>query len=272
MNLNDSIIDAFSDRPERLHKEINVRKLIKQWGDLFGDVNPNAALNYENNEGGDSTFVFEMYKPRWNKSKGKLSFTAKQHNDQLIEDLSNDGGDLSNLSMKHEDAITGKISKSSLFIDTAGDSPTTDMAKDGNMYTVLDARDADPVLNYVLPADAPDQLFRIHPNNAWTGKGQQMAVIQDMFNDNRNGEVVYLTSGVYNQQWGYYDSNDRFVDCNAQNTAAAPCMAWPNTWSMLGYPGKSAVRYGGASPTFGIIADANGGDAYPLTIHITSII
>ena len=73
-----------------------------------------------------------MFKPSWKRKRKTHSYNVLQHPEQTIEELSS-SGNLANRSMTHEDAITGEIFKSSLFIDTAGDSPTTDMAKDRNM-------------------------------------------------------------------------------------------------------------------------------------------
>ena len=261
-------VDAFTDKPQRIYQEVSLKKVVKKWDVLFSDSNPNAALNYRD-LGGDSesTFVFEMKKPKWNKKSGEIKFAAKQHSSQIIDNLSM-SGDLANHAHKSGDPISGKILNSSLFIDTAGDTVQFDKAKDGTMYPVLLAGVEG---GFVLPANAPQQDFEIHPNVGWL-TGQKMTVTQgsrdgyqvlDLRPGSLTGEV--LLQDFYNQEWTKI--GDKTVSCTELNSldGCNPSQGF----SELGYPNTQRFTYGGPKPAFGIWGADAEGEAVPLGITIT---
>jgi len=264
-------VDAFTDKPQRIYQEVSLQKVVKKWDTLFSDSSPNAALNYRDLDGGDSesTFVFEMKKPKWNKKSGEIKFAAKQHSGQMIDDLSM-SGDLADHAHKSGDPITGKILNSSLFIDTAGDTVQFDKAKDGNTYPILLGENG--YGGYVLPANAPNQNFNIHPNAGWL-TGQKMEVIQPPgIIDARPGSLdgtVVLDKGVYNQEWIKYEG-DKTISCTDPDVNSLDGCFQNTAWSGFGYPNTSANTYGGSNPVFGIWGADSGTVAHPLTINIES--
>ena len=263
-------VDAFTDKPQRIYQEVSLQKVVKKWDKLFSDSSPNAALNYRDLDGGDSesTFVFEMKKPQWNKKSGEIKFAAKQHSGQMIDDLSM-SGDLADHAHKSGDPITGKILNSSLFIDTAGDTVQFDKAKDGNTYPVLLGQNE--YGGYVLPANAPNQNFNIHPNGGWL-TGQKMEVIQPVgIEDARPGSLTgtVMLGNVYNQEWTK-DVGGKIRHCTDSDINSTDGCILVDAWSSSGYPNTTSAKYGGVYPMFGIWgADANGG-AWPLGINIGS--
>ena len=146
INLINDSVNSFTDRPQRTYQEISTKKWINKWDDLFDSSNPNAALNYETQDGGQSTYVFEIHKPSYDKKRGKLSFNATQHKDQVIDELKL-GSDLTDHALKHSDPVIGEFRRSTLFVDTAGDPPTMSKAKDGKF-------DKNPSLLQIRPNSA----------------------------------------------------------------------------------------------------------------------
>ena len=208
-----------------------------------------------------------MKKPKWNKKSGEIKFAAKQHSSQIIDNLSM-SGDLANHAHKSGDPISGKILNSSLFIDTAGDTVQFDKAKDGTMYPVLLAGVEG---GFVLPANAPQQDFEIHPNVGWL-TGQKMTVTQgsrdgyqvlDLRPGSLTGEV--LLQDFYNQEWTKI--GDKTVSCTELNSldGCNPSQGF----SELGYPNTQRFTYGGPKPAFGIWGADAEGEAVPLGITIT---
>ena len=116
-------IDWFTDRPDRVAGEWSPKKFVRKWNRLFGDVEPNAQATfsaplreeYENTElnyittsivGSKRELVtFEMFKPRFNDLRQKLSFKIR------------------GIGKKNKDLLTGlrneRLSDASLFIDDA---------------------------------------------------------------------------------------------------------------------------------------------------------
>ena len=114
-------IDWFTDRPDRVAGEWSPKKFVRKWNRLFGDVEPNAQATfsaplreeYENTEleyittsvvGSKRELVtFEMFKPKLNDLRGKLSFKIR------------------GIGKKNKDLLTGlrneQLSDASLFID-----------------------------------------------------------------------------------------------------------------------------------------------------------
>ena len=114
-------IDWFTDRPDRVAGEWSPKKFVRKWNRLFGDVEPNAQATfsaplreeYENTElnyittsivGSKRELVtFEMFKPRFNDLRQKLSFKIR------------------GIGKKNKDLLTGlrneQLSDASLFID-----------------------------------------------------------------------------------------------------------------------------------------------------------
>ena len=114
-------IDWFTDRPDRVAGEWSPKKFVRKWNRLFGDVEPNAQATfsaplreeYENTEleyittsvvGSKRELVtFEMFKPRFNDLRKKLSFKIR------------------GIGKKNKDLLTGlrneQLSDASLFID-----------------------------------------------------------------------------------------------------------------------------------------------------------
>ena len=114
-------IDWFTDRPDRVAGEWSPKKFVRKWNRLFGDVEPNAQATfsaplreeYENTElnyittsivGSKRELVtFEMFKPKLNDLRQKLSFKIR------------------GIGKKNKDLLTGlrneQLSDASLFID-----------------------------------------------------------------------------------------------------------------------------------------------------------
>ena len=122
-------IDWFTDRPDRVAGEWSPKKFVRKWNRLFGDVEPNAQATfsaplreeYENTElnyittsvvGSKRELVtFEMFKPKLNDLRGKLSFKIR------------------GIGKKNKDLLTGlrgkQLSDASLFIDDGTTEETT---------------------------------------------------------------------------------------------------------------------------------------------------
>lgn len=95
-------ISWFTDRPERSTGRWSPRKLVRQWDSLYGGNEPNAIASFQSIEG-KQMVAFEMFKPRWNKKTGNLTF-------ELVP-----------LGNKEKDKITGldavRLGDISLFVD-----------------------------------------------------------------------------------------------------------------------------------------------------------
>ena len=124
-------IDWFTDRPDRVAGEWSPKKFVRKWNRLFGDVEPNAQATfsaplreeYENTEleyittsvvGSKRELVtFEMFKPRFNDLRQKLSFKIR------------------GIGKKNKDLLTGlrneQLSDATLFIDDGTTETTATM-------------------------------------------------------------------------------------------------------------------------------------------------
>ena len=280
INLINDSVNSFTDRPQRTYQKISMKKWLNKWDNLFDSSNPNAALNYETQDGEQSTYVFEIHKPSFNKKRGKLSFNATQHKDQVIDGLKL-GSDLTDHALKHSDPVIGEFQRSTLFVDTAGDPPTISKAKDGKMYRVLQAADGRGIGAYVLPANAPDQELTIHPNDAWSnspGEGQTMTPIQDAVTDFRgtspDGQSItaFLNTGVYNAEWTKYQGEEK-ISCTQINDITG-CTTQAEAFSGWGWPRpdvKVPGVYGNTNPMFGIWGADDSSQPQPLRVEFRTM-
>ena len=114
-------IDWFTDRPFRSEGLWKPQKLIRQWDSLFETSEPNAQASFKVGEERE-LMTFEMFKPKFNNKKQRLSFKI-------------DAGIINN---RESDLVTGLKGKAldevTLFIDDA----TPSSARGG-----ADLRDAD---------------------------------------------------------------------------------------------------------------------------------
>ena len=99
-------IDWFTDRPDRFEGLWKPQKLIRQWDSLFKTSDPNAQASFKVGEERE-LITFEMFKPKFNKKKQRLSFKI-------------DAGIINN---RESDLVTGLKGKAldevALFIDDA---------------------------------------------------------------------------------------------------------------------------------------------------------
>ena len=104
----------FTDIPDREAGSENVEELINGWEDFFPDGNnPNAALEFDDNNGKSDVVVFEMSKPVYSSKRDTLKFKAKINDNQALD------GPLKPYSILADDNFTKKFTSSSLFIDNA---------------------------------------------------------------------------------------------------------------------------------------------------------
>jgi len=104
----------FTDIPDREAGSENVQELINGWEDFFPDGNnPNAALEFDDNNGKSDVVVFEMSKPVYSSKRDTLKFKAKINDNQALD------GPLKPYSILADDNFTKKFTSSSLFIDNA---------------------------------------------------------------------------------------------------------------------------------------------------------
>ena len=105
-------IDWFTDRPDRFEGLWKPQKLIRKWDSFFETSDPNAQASFKVGEERD-LITFEMFKPKYNNKKQRLSFKI-------------DAGIINN---RESDLVTGLKGKAldevTLFIDDAlvGDAP-----------------------------------------------------------------------------------------------------------------------------------------------------
>ena len=104
----------FTDIPDREAGSENVEELINGWEDFFPDGNnPNAALEFDDNNGKSDVVVFEMSKPVYSSKRDTLKFKAKINDNQALD------GPLKPHSILADENFTKKFTSSSLFIDNA---------------------------------------------------------------------------------------------------------------------------------------------------------
>ena len=99
-------IDWFTDRPNRVEGTWKPQKLIRQWDSLFETSGPNAQASFKVGEKRE-LMTFEMFEPKFNNKKQRLSFKI-------------DAGIINN---RESDLVTGLKGKAldevTLFIDDA---------------------------------------------------------------------------------------------------------------------------------------------------------
>ena len=99
-------IDWFTDRPDRVEGTWKPQKLISQWESFFETSEPNAQASFKVGEERE-LITFEMFKPKFNNKKQRLSFKI-------------DAGIINN---RESDLVTGLKGKAldevTLFIDDA---------------------------------------------------------------------------------------------------------------------------------------------------------
>ena len=99
-------IDWFTDRPDRVEGLWKPQKLIRQWESLFETSDPNAQASFKVGKERE-LITFEMFKPKFNNKKQRLSFKI-------------DAGIINN---RESDLVTGLKGKAldevTLFIDDA---------------------------------------------------------------------------------------------------------------------------------------------------------
>ena len=66
-------IDWFTDRPDRVEGTWKPQKLISQWESFFETSEPNAQASFKVEEERE-LITFEMFKPKFNNKKQRLSF------------------------------------------------------------------------------------------------------------------------------------------------------------------------------------------------------
>ena len=99
-------IDWFTDRPDRVEGTWKPQKLISQWESFFETSEPNAQASFKVGDERE-LMTFEMFKPKFNNKKQRLSFKI-------------DAGIINN---RESDLVTGLKGKAldevTLFIDDA---------------------------------------------------------------------------------------------------------------------------------------------------------
>ena len=100
-------IDWFTDRPFRSEGLWNPQKLISQWDSFFKTSEPNAQASFKVGKERD-LITFEMFKPKYNKKRQRLSFKIDA---EIINERENDlvtgikGKALNEITLFIDDAI-----------------------------------------------------------------------------------------------------------------------------------------------------------------------
>ena len=103
-------IHWYTDRPDRVAGEWTPKKLVKKWGGLFADSEPNAQASFEMGRKRELV-TFEMFKPKLSDSKQTLNFKVRgigEENKDLLTGLKNK-----------------RLLNMSLFIDNAASLPNS---------------------------------------------------------------------------------------------------------------------------------------------------
>ena len=105
----------FTDLPERSAGSTDIQQFIKSWdGKFFPDgVNPNASLEFTDENGESDVVVFEMNRPIYSAKRDTLKFRATINDGQVLD------GALASHSVRADGDFTERFSDASLFIDNA---------------------------------------------------------------------------------------------------------------------------------------------------------
>ena len=175
-------IDWFTDRPDRVAGEWSPKKFVRKWNRLFGDVEPNAQATFsaplrEEYENTDLNYIttsvvgskrelvtFEMFKPKLNDLRQKLSFKIR------------------GIGKKNKDLLTGlrdeSLSEASLFIDdasTGSERVTMTVSNNSGLNMQMNSQSDNAVFGEPMPVSGYTDPYSTGDGIGFTG-GEEMGV------------------------------------------------------------------------------------------------